>query len=222
MKIILKFSISGLNIRDTKKNTGVLIRSAIAGRYRSCCSGKKRCAEFLPHRWRKNQFVSRCPHLWMGLCLVVSPLIALMKTRLKTFPAKVIPAPVYSGMSYHEVKQTPQNAAFGNYKFLYVRRKRRKQFVLEFLPALAFTGRCWWSSLQFVMGFQITPFTDCCFTGRKGHKVPCDRINGFCYCWMCSMIFVKNWILERDSVRFAAIFARPNLSAVFSACFQTG
>ena len=56
-----------------------------------------------------------------GICLVVSPLIALMKDQVENLKRRGIPAlSIYSGMSFIEVKKTLQNAAFGNYKFLYV------------------------------------------------------------------------------------------------------
>jgi ATP-dependent DNA helicase RecQ len=60
-----------------------------------------------------------------GLCLVISPLIALMKDQVENLKKRDIPAlAVHSGMNYFEVKQTLQNAAFGHYKFLYVSPER--------------------------------------------------------------------------------------------------
>jgi ATP-dependent DNA helicase RecQ len=73
-----------------------------------------------------------------GLCLVVSPLIALMKDQVENLKRKGIPAlAVYSGMSFIEVKKTLQNAAYGNYKFLYVSPERLEtNLFLEFLSAM--------------------------------------------------------------------------------------
>ena len=73
-----------------------------------------------------------------GLCLVVSPLIALMKDQVESLKQKGIPALViYSGMSFLEIKKTLQNAAYGNYKFLYVSPERLEtNLFLEFLPAM--------------------------------------------------------------------------------------
>ncbi len=73
-----------------------------------------------------------------GLCLVVSPLIALMKDQVENLKQKGITAlSVYSGMSFIEVKKTLQNAAYGNYKFLYVSPERLEtNLFLEFLPAM--------------------------------------------------------------------------------------
>ena len=73
-----------------------------------------------------------------GLCLVVSPLIALMRDQVENLRKIGIPAlAVYSGMSFLEVKKTLQNAAYGNYKFLYVSPERLETgLFLEFLPAM--------------------------------------------------------------------------------------
>jgi ATP-dependent DNA helicase RecQ len=73
-----------------------------------------------------------------GICLVVSPLIALMKDQVENLKRKGINAlAVYSGMSFLEVKKTLQNAAYGNYKFLYVSPERLEtSLFLEYLPAM--------------------------------------------------------------------------------------
>ena len=73
-----------------------------------------------------------------GLCLVVSPLIALMKDQVENLKQKGIPAlALYSGMSFLEIKKTLQNAAYGNYKFLYVSPERLEtNLFLEMLPAI--------------------------------------------------------------------------------------
>ncbi len=73
-----------------------------------------------------------------GLCLVVSPLIALMKDQVENLKQKDIPAlAIYSGMSFLEVRKTLQNAAYGNYKFLYVSPERLETgLFLEYLPAM--------------------------------------------------------------------------------------
>jgi len=73
-----------------------------------------------------------------GLCLVISPLIALMKDQVSNLNKKGIPAlSIYSGMSFIEVKKTLQNAAYGNFKFLYVSPERLEtDLFLEFLPSI--------------------------------------------------------------------------------------
>lgn len=73
-----------------------------------------------------------------GLCLVISPLIALMKDQVTNLRKKGIPAlSIYSGMSYIEVTKTLKNAAYGNFKFLYVSPERLETgLFLEYLPAI--------------------------------------------------------------------------------------
>ena len=73
-----------------------------------------------------------------GLCLVVSPLIALMKDQVEQLKRRGIQAlAVYSGMSFIEVKKTLQNAAYGNFKFLYVSPERLEtKLFLEYLPSM--------------------------------------------------------------------------------------
>ncbi|HMU11420.1 MAG TPA: ATP-dependent DNA helicase RecQ [Ferruginibacter sp.] len=73
-----------------------------------------------------------------GLCLVISPLIALMKDQVENLKRKRIPAlAIFSGMNFPEIKKTLQNAAYGNYKFLYVSPERLEtNLFLEYLPAL--------------------------------------------------------------------------------------
>ncbi|MDB5249108.1 MAG: RecQ family ATP-dependent helicase [Segetibacter sp.] len=72
-----------------------------------------------------------------GLCLVISPLIALMKDQVENLKKRNIMAlSIHSGMTYFEVKQTLQNAAFGPYKFLYVSPERlESKLFKEYLPA---------------------------------------------------------------------------------------
>ncbi len=73
-----------------------------------------------------------------GICLVISPLIALIKDQVENLQKKGIPAlAIYSGMSFIDVKQTLKNAAFGNYKFLYISPERlQTSLFLEYLPAI--------------------------------------------------------------------------------------
>lgn len=60
-----------------------------------------------------------------GLCLVVTPLIALMKDQVDNLRSKDIKAlSVYSGMSRQEIITVLENAVFGDYKFLYVSPER--------------------------------------------------------------------------------------------------
>ncbi len=73
-----------------------------------------------------------------GICMVITPLIALMKDQVENLTKRGIPAlAIYSGMHYMDVKNTLKNAAFGNYKFLYVSPERLETALfLEYLPAI--------------------------------------------------------------------------------------
>ncbi len=60
-----------------------------------------------------------------GICLVITPLIALMKDQVENLQQKGIKAmAIYSGMSKHEIKVAFDNCAYGNYKFLYISPER--------------------------------------------------------------------------------------------------
>lgn len=74
-----------------------------------------------------------------GLCLVISPLIALMKDQVANLEKKNIPAyALHSGLTYFEVKQALQNAIHGDYKFLYVSPERLQSRIFkEYLSALS-------------------------------------------------------------------------------------
>ena len=60
-----------------------------------------------------------------GICLVITPLIALMKdqvNRLNSLEIKSIA--IYSGMSGEEIDNALENCIYGDYKFLYVSPER--------------------------------------------------------------------------------------------------
>ncbi len=60
-----------------------------------------------------------------GICLVVSPLIALMKDQVQNLKKKNIEAiAIYSGMSYKETDAALDNCVNGKFKFLYVSPER--------------------------------------------------------------------------------------------------
>ena len=73
-----------------------------------------------------------------GLCLVISPLIALMKDQVENLRKKNITAyAIYSGMSRKEVINVLKVAAQSNCKFLYVSPERLETSLFkEYLPAL--------------------------------------------------------------------------------------
>jgi len=60
-----------------------------------------------------------------GICIVVTPLIALMKDQVDNLKKKGIKAlAIYSGMTKDEINITLDNCIFGDYKFLYVSPER--------------------------------------------------------------------------------------------------
>lgn len=76
-----------------------------------------------------------------GLCLVVSPLIALMKDQVENLRKKGITAyAIYTGMRRQELIQILKTASESNCKFLYVSPERLESpLFLEYLPSLDVT-----------------------------------------------------------------------------------
>ncbi len=60
-----------------------------------------------------------------GICLVITPLIALMKDQVENLERRGIKAnAIHSGMSRHEIEVELDNCAYGDYKFLYLSPER--------------------------------------------------------------------------------------------------
>lgn len=60
-----------------------------------------------------------------GVCIVVTPLIALMKDQVMHLRDRgILASAIYSGMSYNEILQVLDNAVYGGVKFLYVSPER--------------------------------------------------------------------------------------------------
>ncbi|MFT7071565.1 MAG: ATP-dependent DNA helicase RecQ [Patiriisocius sp.] len=67
-----------------------------------------------------------------GICIVISPLVALMTDQIKSLQAKGIKAlAITGGKSYDEVSVLLDNAVFGAYKFLYVSPERLQQEMVQ-------------------------------------------------------------------------------------------
>ena len=73
-----------------------------------------------------------------GLCIVISPLIALMKDQVENLRKRDIPALlIHSGMKRIDVVQTLKNATHDYFKFLYVSPERLETSLFnEYLPGL--------------------------------------------------------------------------------------
>lgn len=71
-----------------------------------------------------------------GVCIVISPLIALMKDQVARLKELDIPAAcIYSGMHFADVKRTLDNTVQDGYKLLYISPERlQTDFFNEYLP----------------------------------------------------------------------------------------
>lgn len=97
----------------------------------SVLGGKDTCA-FLPTGGGKS-LCFQVPALVMdGICIVISPLIALMQDQVNNLQQRGIKALLLQGgMSYKEVLQTLDNCQYGDYKFLYLSPERLQQEVVQ-------------------------------------------------------------------------------------------
>ncbi len=67
-----------------------------------------------------------------GICIVISPLIALMKDQVQQLNNKGIKAmALTSGISYNELDILLDNCVYGNYKFLYLSPERLQQELVQ-------------------------------------------------------------------------------------------
>ncbi|MDN3664094.1 ATP-dependent DNA helicase RecQ [Algibacter miyuki] len=67
-----------------------------------------------------------------GICIVVSPLIALMKDQVQSLNNKGIKAmALTSGISYRDLDTLLDNCVYGNYKFLYLSPERLQQDLVQ-------------------------------------------------------------------------------------------
>jgi ATP-dependent DNA helicase RecQ len=104
---------------------------------RSVLSGKDTLA-ILPTGGGKS-ICFQVPAMAMeGICIVVSPLIALMKDQVENLKKRNIPALlIHSGMKRADVVQTLKNATHDYFKFIYVSPERLETSLFqEYLPAL--------------------------------------------------------------------------------------
>lgn len=91
---------------------------------RSVLAGKDTLA-LLPTGGGKSVCFQVPAMVMKGLCLVISPLIALMKDQVENLNKKGIKAVgVYSGMNYRQVDTLLDNCVYGDIKFLYISPER--------------------------------------------------------------------------------------------------
>ena len=67
-----------------------------------------------------------------GMCIVISPLIALMTDQVNALQKKGIKAlAIVGGLSQKDVSVLLDNAMYGNYKFLYISPERLRQEMVQ-------------------------------------------------------------------------------------------
>lgn len=67
-----------------------------------------------------------------GICLVISPLVALMEDQVKSLQQKEIKAlAIPGGISYMDLDALLDNCIYGNYKFLYLSPERLNQDIVQ-------------------------------------------------------------------------------------------
>jgi len=67
-----------------------------------------------------------------GICIVISPLVALMEDQVNALNQKGIKAlKITGGISFNELSSQLDNARYGNYKFLYLSPERLQQEVVQ-------------------------------------------------------------------------------------------
>ncbi|MCK9256193.1 MAG: RecQ family ATP-dependent DNA helicase, partial [Bacteroidales bacterium] len=68
----------------------------------------------------------------LGVCLVITPLIALMKDQVENLQKRKVKAvAIYSGMTKIEIERALDNVIYGDYKFLYLSPERLQNFYFQ-------------------------------------------------------------------------------------------
>lgn len=76
-----------------------------------------------------------------GVCIVITPLIALMNDQVKHLRDNgILASSIHSGMTYNEINQVLDNAIYGGVKFLYVSPERLSSSV--FIDKLRYMNVC--------------------------------------------------------------------------------
>lgn len=97
----------------------------------SVLAGKDTCA-FLPTGGGKSLCFQVPSLVKEGICIVISPLIALMQDQVSNLQQRGIKALLLQGgIKYKEVLKILDNCQYGNYKFLYLSPERLQQEVVQ-------------------------------------------------------------------------------------------
>tara|TARA_B110000027_G_scaffold12998_1_gene12186 strand:- start:5362 stop:7260 length:1899 start_codon:yes stop_codon:yes gene_type:complete len=90
------------------------------------------CIALLPTGGGKSICFQIPALLKKGICIVVSPLIALMQDQVNTLKEKGIKAmALTSGLSFEDIDRMLDNCIYGNYKFLYLSPERLQQDLVQ-------------------------------------------------------------------------------------------
>lgn len=93
---------------------------------------KEDCIALLPTGGGKSVCFQIPALIKEGICIVVSPLIALMQDQVNTLKEKGIKAmALTSGYTYEDIDRMLDNCIYGNYKFLYLSPERLQQDLVQ-------------------------------------------------------------------------------------------
>jgi ATP-dependent DNA helicase RecQ len=149
-----------------------------------------------------------------GLCLVISPLIALMKDQVLNLENKNISAAaLFSGMSFKEVEQVLINATNNEYKFLYISPERIesklfKAYLSELNINLIAIDEAHCIS-QWGYDFR-PPYLQIAKLRDVFPKVPVIALTASATALVQKDIIEK--LLMKEAVKFQQSFEKPNLS----------
>lgn len=149
-----------------------------------------------------------------GLCLVISPLIALMKDQVDNLKSRNIPALImHTGMNYKDIEIILKKASTGQYRFLYCSPERlQSRLFREYLPALP---------LRFVAVDEAHCISQWGYDFRPSY-LQIEKIReqkpGIPFLALTASATpdvrqdIMNRLKFRDGNMFAGSFARPNLA----------
>ena len=153
-----------------------------------------------------------------GICLVVSPLIALMKDQVQNLRDRgILALAIYAGMSYREIDIALDNAIYGDYKFLYVSPERLRTDLFKARVSRMNVSALVVDEAHCISqwGYDFRPDYLQIAEIRKiiGSQVPVVALTATATPQVADDIMAR---LEfRRPNKFVGDFARPNLSYVF-------
>ncbi|UJP66674.1 RecQ family ATP-dependent DNA helicase [Mongoliitalea daihaiensis] len=188
-------------------------RPAQLGIVMAALNGKD-CLALLPTGGGKS-ICFQVPALAMeGICVVVSPLIALMKDQVDNLRKRgVLASAIYSGMSRREIDTVLDNCIYGNYKFLYVSPERLKSelFIERFKKMKVCLLAIDEAHCISQWGYDFRPpYLEIAVIRQWHPQVPCMALTA------SATLQVKQDIIDRLELKepevFVRSFSRKNLS----------